>query len=139
MGLYLTVEEIMSAPIHHEVAFPAPPSRIFEVLMDSGEHAAFTANGAAEISREAGGAFSTHDGQIVGRNIEILPDKRIVQAWRVSNWPDGVYSLVRFELDAEGDGTKLVFDHWGFPEGSRDHLDSGWTARYWEPLGKYLE
>jgi activator of HSP90 ATPase len=107
--------------------------------MDSGEHAAFTANGAAEISREAGGAFSAHGGQIVGRNIEILRDKRIVQAWRVSNWPDGVYSLVRFELTGEGDDTLLVLDHWGFPDGTRDHLDSGWTARYWEPLKGYPE
>lgn len=129
----------MSTPIHHEVSFRASPARIFEILMDSGEHAAFTANGAAEISREAGGAFSAHGGQIVGRNIEVVPDRRIVQAWRVSNWPDGIYSLVRFELTAEGDGTRLVLDHWGFPDDTRDHLDSGWTARYWEPLRSYLE
>lgn len=129
----------MSAPIHHEVSFEASPARIYEALMNADEHAAFTANGGAEISREAGGAFSTHGGQIVGRNIEIVPDRRIVQAWRVSDWPDGVYSLICFELHPEGDGTKLVFDHWGFPEGTRDHLDAGWTTRYWEPLSKYLE
>lgn len=129
----------MSAPIHHEVTFTAGPERIFAVLMDSDEHAAFTANGAAEISREPGGAFSAHGGQIQGRNIEIIPDRRIVQAWRVSNWPEGIYSLVRFELTPDGKGTKLVLDHWGFPDGTRDHLDSGWEARYWEPLRKYLE
>jgi uncharacterized protein YndB with AHSA1/START domain len=128
----------MSAPIHHEISFKASPARVFEALMDSDQHAAFTANGTAEISREAGGAFCAHGGQILGRNIEILPERRIVQAWRVSAWPDGVYSLVRFELTEEGEGTKLVLDHWGFPEGTRDHLDSGWTARYWEPLRKYL-
>lgn len=129
----------MSTPIHHEVSFQASPARVYAALMNADEHAAFTANGAAEISREAGGAFSTHGGQIVGRNIEIVPEQRIVQAWRVNNWPDGVYSLICFELHSEGDGTKLVFDHWGFPEGTRDHLDAGWTTRYWEPLRKYLE
>ena len=129
----------MSAPIHHELSFKASPARIFQALMDSHEHAAFTANGVADISREAGGAFSTHGGQIVGRNIEIVPDRRIVQAWRVSNWPDGVYSLIRFELAGDGGGTKLIFDHWGFPAEARDHLDAGWTARYWEPLRRYLE
>jgi hypothetical protein len=67
-----------------------------------------------------------------------LPERRIIQAWPVSNWPDGVCSLVRFELTAEGDGTKLALDHWAFLDGTRDHLDSGWTARYWEPLKKYL-
>jgi len=129
----------MSAPIHHEIRFKASPARVFEALMNSDQHAAFTANGDAEISREAGGPFSAHGGQVLGRNIEILPERRIVQAWRVSDWPDGVYSLVRFELTGEGDETKLVFEHWGFPDGARDHLDSGWKARYWEPLRKYLE
>lgn len=57
----------------------------------------------------------------------------------MSAWPDSVCWLVRFELTAEDDGAKLVLDHWGLPEGTRDHLDSGWTARYWEPLRIYLE
>ena len=47
----------MSEPIHQEIGFAAAPARLYEALMDSGEHAAFTANGAAEISREAGGAL----------------------------------------------------------------------------------
>jgi len=129
----------MLTPIHHEISFKVDPHRVYEALMDPNRHADFTANGAVEMSRQAGGAFSTHGGQIVGRNIEVLPDSRIVQAWRVSDWPEGVYSLVKFDLEVEGSGTRLVFDHWGFPEGTRDHLDAGWTSRYWQPLGKYLE
>jgi uncharacterized protein YndB with AHSA1/START domain len=129
----------MSEPIHQEVVFNAAPARIYEVLMDSGEHAAFTANGAADISREAGGAFSTHGGHITGRNIELVPGRRIVQAWRVKGWPDGMYSVVRFELQGEGDRTRLVFDHWGAPDDQRAHLAEGWTARYWEPLRKYID
>jgi hypothetical protein len=46
--------------------------------------------------------------------------------------------LVHFELKASGDGTTLVLDHTGFPEGDFDHLDSGWYTRYWDPLKKYL-
>ena len=128
----------MSDSIHQEIVFAAAPARIYGALMDSGEHAAFTANGAAEISREVGGAFSTHGGHILGRNIELVPDQRIVQAWRVKDWPDGMYSVIRFELKEEGQTTRLVFDHWGAPEDQRDHLADGWTARYWEPLQKYL-
>jgi uncharacterized protein YndB with AHSA1/START domain len=106
--------------------------------MDSHQHGEFTANGAAEISREVGGAFSTHGGYIEGRNVELVPNRRIVQAWRVKDWPEGMYSVIRFELTGDGDATRMVFDHWGTPEDAREHLAHGWHTRYWEPLQKYL-
>jgi activator of HSP90 ATPase len=92
-----------------------------------------------EIDRDAGGAFSLFEGHIVGRNVELVPNKRIVQAWRVVTWPEGVYSIARFELEAKGDGTHLVFDHIGFPEGMKDHLAEGWQTNYWSLLQKYLK
>jgi activator of HSP90 ATPase len=70
----------------------------------------------------------------VGRNVEIVPTTRIVQAWRPSHWEPGVYSVVRFALKAHGTGTTVVLDHSGFPEGDYDHLLSGWQAHYWGPL-----
>ena len=67
-----------------------------------------------------------------------VPDQRIVQAWRVVDWNPGVYSIVKFELNQQGSGTKLVFDHTGFPVGLAKHLADGWKEHYWEPLQKYL-
>jgi hypothetical protein len=61
-----------------------------------------------------------------------------VQAWRVVDWNPGVYSIAKFELTEQGPGTRIVFDHTGFPEGLAQHLASGWTSNYWEPLAKYL-
>jgi hypothetical protein len=28
---------------------------------------------------------------VSGRNIELIPNRKIVQAWRVETWPSGVY------------------------------------------------
>jgi hypothetical protein len=36
-------------------------------------------------------------GDISGRNVELVPGRRAVQAWRSNAWPEGVYSIVRFE------------------------------------------
>jgi activator of HSP90 ATPase len=127
----------VSTPIHQEVVFKASPDRIYEALMDARQHGAFTGS-PAEISRDAGGPFSCHGGQIVGRNIELVRNQRIVQAWRVASWADGVYSIVKFELQRHGSETRLVLDHSSFPEDEKPHLESGWHARYWEPLRKYL-
>ena len=92
----------------------------------------------ADIDPSPGGAFSCFGGRITGRNIELVPNRRIVQAWRAGTWPEGVYSIVRFELETHGADTKLTFDQSGFPDGNREHLESGWPKMYWEPLRVYL-
>jgi activator of HSP90 ATPase len=130
-------ENARRTSLHQELAFDAPPRRIFRMLLDGKEFAAMTGMDAA-IDPAAGGAFMTFGGLIEGRNVEIISDQRLVQAWRPTHWDAGVYSIVRFELKAAGAGTALALDHTGFPEGEFDHLDTGWHLRYWEPLKKYL-
>jgi activator of HSP90 ATPase len=123
--------------LHQEVKFNALPARIYEIFLDSKQFGAMTKM-TADISPDAGGAISMFDGVILGRNIELVPAQRIVQAWRPKYWDPGVYSMVKFELVADGARTKIVLDHTGFPEGTYKGLNSGWPERYWNPLAKYL-
>lgn len=123
--------------LHQEVDFKASPHRIYEILLDSKQFTAFSGE-PAEISSEAGGAFSMFGGKIAGRNVELVPDQRIVQAWRPAYWEAGVYTLVKFELKPVGSQTRVVLDHTGFPEGNFAHLNSGWKEHYWDRLTKYL-
>jgi activator of HSP90 ATPase len=123
--------------LHQEVDFKASPQRIYESLLDSKQFAACTGM-AAEIDPKAGGAFSMFGGMIVGRTIELIPNQRIVQAWRPTHWDPGVYSLVKFELKPHASETKVILDHTGFPEGEYDSLSSGWESHYWTPLKKFL-
>jgi activator of HSP90 ATPase len=121
--------------IHQEVVLQAAPARVYRALVDSKEFAALTGAPASGESSE-GAAFSLFGGHITGRHVELVPDKRVVQAWRAKAWPEGLYSIVCFELQANGKGTKLVFDHSGFPEEMKDHLASGWQSNYWDKLAK---
>ena len=142
-ALSLTVLPLASAQpdksitIHQEADFNANPERVYEALLAAKQFSAFSGR-PAEINREVGGAFSLFGGHIIGRNLEIIPNQRIVQAWRVVTWPEGAYSIARFELKAQGSGTRLVFDHIGFPEGLHDHLAEGWDENYWSLLKKYF-
>ena len=123
--------------LHQEVDLKASPQKIYEILLDSKQFAAFTGL-PAEINRDPGGAMSMIGGMIVGRNVELVAEQRIVQAWRPASWNPGVYSIVRFELRGENAQTNVILDHTGFPEGDFAHLDPGWYARYWNPLKKFL-
>jgi uncharacterized protein YndB with AHSA1/START domain len=123
--------------IHQEVNLSALPARIYRALVDSKEFADVTGAPASGDSTE-GAAFSSFGGHITGRHVELVPGKRIVQAWRAKTWPEGVYSIVRFELVPDGKGTKLVFDHEGFPEDAKEHLSRGWHDMYWEKIAKHV-
>jgi activator of HSP90 ATPase len=136
--------------IHQEPVFKASRKRVYDALTDAKQFdkviqmSAAVKSGMAkapnppEISREAGGVFALFGGYISGRQIELVPNVRIVQAWRVGNWDPGAYSIARFELVEQGSGTKIVFDHTGFPKGDGEHLAEGWRINYWEPLAKTL-
>jgi activator of HSP90 ATPase len=129
--------EAVTKPIHQEISFKGSPQTVYEALVDAEKFSAFT-GAPAEIVREVGGAVSCFGGMISGRFVELVTNKRIVQAWRAGNWPEGVYSIIKLEFAPQGSGTKLTFDHAGFPEDNREHLDAGWHTMYWEPLKKYL-
>ena len=125
------------ANIRHEVDFKCTPKRLYAVLTDGKLFSEFT-GAPAEISAEPGGPFSCFGGMITGRNLELKPNRRIVQAWRAGNLDEGVYSIVRFDLSEHAGATRLVLEHSGFPESNNEHLDGGWHKMYWEPLRKYL-
>lgn len=137
--------------IHQTVVFKASRKRVYEVVTDEKEFDKVVKLSAAvaqagmslgskptQIAREAGGPFTLFGGHIIGRHVELVPGERIVQAWRVATWETGVYSIARFQLAEEGSGTKLIFDHAGFPQGLGQHLAEGWKGSYWEPMQKVL-
>jgi activator of HSP90 ATPase len=123
--------------IHQEIDFKVAPDRLYNALLDSKQFTVFSGL-PAEIDPKEGGAFSMFGGLIVGRNVELVPNQRVVQAWRPGHWDAGVYSIVKFELKPNGAATTIIFDHKGFPEGDYDSLLSGWNGHYWHPLEKYL-
>lgn len=140
MVYYLNNLEIPGKPmaIQQTITIKASPQEVYTALMSADEFSKVT-GAPAEISDKDGGAFSCFGGQINGRQIELTKDKQIVQAWRAGPWPDGAYSIVRFDLSPAGDATELSLHHTGFPEDAAEHLAGGWQKMYWEPLQAHFE
>jgi len=128
--------------IHQEAVIDADPGAVYDVLTDGEKFAAATGMPARLTARE-GETFSLFGGRIEGRQIELVPARRVVQAWRFgaahdSPWEEGVYSVVRFTLTAEDDGTRFVVDHDAVPEEWHDHVDGAYPTFYQGPLMRYL-
>ncbi len=124
----------MSHRILQQITVPASPSRVYDILMDSSQFSAMAGGAPADIDPANGGRFSLFGGMIVGRTVEGIAGVLLVQAWRAKTWEQGVYSIVRFELTQEGEGTQIALDHAGFPDSEREHLETGWHENYWQPM-----
>ena len=124
--------------IRQSVTFRTTPHVIFEMLMDSRKHARFTGE-RASISRKVGGKFTAYEPHISGINLELVPDKKIVQSWRDSDWPEGHFSKVTFSLEEVQGGTRLSFRQSGVPEEHYDDINQGWRDYYWKPMREMTE
>ena len=74
---------------------------------------------------------------------EVIPGKKLAYSWRYKDYPG--YSVVSFELFAEGDKTRLKLTHTGletFPQDktdfARESFAAGWTYIVGTGLDKYL-
>jgi activator of HSP90 ATPase len=128
----------MTRAIQQSIVLKAPPEELFETFLDSKKHSAATGM-PAKASRRAGGKFAAFGGQILGRNLLIVPQQMIVQAWRASHWkvedPDSILVL-RFSRAPAGGRIDLV--HVNVPGHDHKGVTEGWTKYYWKPWKAYL-
>jgi activator of HSP90 ATPase len=139
-----------SEAIHQELLFDAGPQRVYDALTSGKSFDAITrlsdgdarlkAAGAkpTAIDGEVGGTFTLFGGYVTGRNLEMLPAERLVQAWRAGSWKAGAFSIAAFSFVKAGTRTRLLFDHRGFPDGEGASLAQGWHLHYWGPLTTFL-
>ncbi len=124
--------------LRQTVTFKAAPEDVYELLMDSRKHAGFTGD-KARISREVGGRIMAYNGYIESTNLEIVPQAKIVQCWRGSDWPEGHYSKATFALAKVKGGTRLTFTQSNVPDDQYESIKEGWKEHYWEKMKTFLE
>ena len=88
---------------------------------------------------ENGNSFTAWDGYIWGKNIELKPNKEIVQSWRTSQFNENDEdSNLKIQLRELKNGTELTLVHSNIPEGET-HYKEGWIEHYFEPMKNYFE
>jgi activator of HSP90 ATPase len=123
--------------IHHELTINAPPHSIYE-LLTSGEKFGQVTGQPGKGGGGTGVAFTLFNGWLEGRQVELVPNEMISQAWRFQDWGPGVYSMVRFQLKPEGKGTKLILDQDGVPAEFHEHVKTNWEGFYFAPFKKHF-
>src|SRR5689334_10259301 len=127
----------MCKTIKQRVKFKADPATVYDLLADSRKHSAITGRRAV-ISRKIGGTFSI--GESTGINVDLVPGRRIVQAWRHRRFPEGIFSMAAVTLKPTADGgTELVLVHRGVPKELIPETEQAWRDQVWHRIKAYLD
>lgn len=82
--------------------------------------------------------FSMFDGDIVGKNLEFVKDKKIVQEWYFEN-PEGEESIVTIKVHADKQFTSLEVSQTNIPDEAYDNIFEGWQYGIIDSLKEILE
>ena len=82
----------------------------------------------AVMSTEPGTEFSLWEGDITGRNIEFVPDRRIVQEWYFGEQQEK--SVVTVTIRPERDYSLVTVEHTNIPDDDYENITEGWNEYY---------
>ncbi|MDE1860679.1 MAG: SRPBCC domain-containing protein [Candidatus Micrarchaeota archaeon] len=131
--------ENKTGTIKQKIMIDATTEEVYRAYMDSRIHSKFTGSKAKIVPRE-GGKMAAWDNYITGKNLELVKNKRIVQEWSTSEWPDGYPpSIVTITLRRVGRRTELTMVQSKVPKSQIKDYTEGWKDWYWKPLMEYFK
>lgn len=110
---------------------PASPEELYIALTNPATIQLWSEN-EAEMSTVPDSEFSLFDGNIVGKNLEFLENKKIVQEWYFGEQP--APSIVTIILHPHKSGTSVELRHTNIPESDLEEIKEGWNELYFGAL-----
>ena len=119
--------------------FPSQSAeKIYTAWLDSQAHTEMTGS-PAEIDPTVGGKFTAWDRYIQGETLAAEPYRRILQAWRTTEFPeDSPDSRLEILIEEPEGGAQVTLLHSEIPEGQAEDYRQGWKEYYFEPMGRYF-
>ena len=114
------------------------PGRLYDIYMSSKEHGKMI-GAKVSIKDEEGTKFKAHDGWIIGKNLQLIPGKLIIQSWRGKDWrKNEIDSTLILRFNKVRGGAEIHMVHANVSDRYAKDIDQGWDQYYWKNLRKYL-
>jgi activator of HSP90 ATPase len=120
------------------VTIHAKAEKIYKAYLSSEGHSAITGS-PAKVDGTVDGDFVAWDGYIQGMFLKLEENKRILQAWRTTEFPsEAEDSIVEILFEESRGKTKLTLTHSNIPEGQAESYKTGWEDFYFKPMKAYF-
>lgn len=124
---------VNTVTLNDTAEFRTAADQLYETFTDPGRISAFTrAPPKVFEGAKEGGNFELFDGNVSGQYLELSPPKKIVQSWRLKQWPEGHFSKLSIEFDQNDvDHVTLMRVSWtGVPVGQEEVTKRNWQEYY---------
>lgn len=82
----------------------------------------------AEMSAEPGSEFSLWEGDITGKNLEFVQDRKVVQEWYFGEQTEK--SVVTISIFPDKENSSVTVEHTNIPDDEYDNIAEGWREYY---------
>ncbi|HKH59901.1 MAG TPA: SRPBCC domain-containing protein [Flavitalea sp.] len=114
----------------------ASPEEVFMALTNPATLQLWTGE-KAQMSTVPGSEFSLWEGSIVGKNVEFVPGKQIVQQWYFGDQEKD--SIVTIILHPHKQGTSVELRQTNIPDEDYEEIIEGWDVNYFGSLAEFYE
>lgn len=114
---------------------PASPEEVYLALTNPVSIEIWTGE-AAEMSDQPDSEFSLWEGSIVGKNLEFIDGKKIVQQWYFGD--QEAASIVTIKLHPDKNGTSAELRHTNIPDEDFNDIVEGWNTSYFGSLEEFF-
>ncbi len=122
-----------------KITLPIAAKTLYTAWLNSEQHTAFS-GGEAIISNKLNETFTAWDGYITGKNLELVPHKKIVQSWRTAEFKaDAPDSILELTFEEKNEKITLHLYHYNLQKGDAKKYTDGWKASYFEPMREYYK
>jgi activator of HSP90 ATPase len=90
----------------------------------------------AQMSTEPGSEFSLWEGDITGKNIEFVQDKKVVQEWYFGDQSEK--SIVTITIFPDRDNSSVNVEHTNIPDDEFNDIAEGWREYYIAAINNFF-
>jgi activator of HSP90 ATPase len=116
----------------------AKPEEVWDALVNS-ETIEIWSKDEAKMTDDVGAAWMLWGGQMFGKNLEVVKNKKLVQTWCYEEWDKDKPSKVTLTLKPKGRKTIVELLHEDVPEKSLKSITEGWNTYYLGAIKEMFE
>ena len=90
----------------------------------------------AVMSTEPGSEFSLWEGDITGKNLEFIQDKKVKQEWYFGE--QTTESIVTISITPDRENSLVTVEHTNIPDDEFDNIAEGWREYYFDAISNFF-
>jgi activator of HSP90 ATPase len=90
----------------------------------------------AQMSTEPGSEFSLWEGDISGKNLEFIENRKVVQEWFFGNQSEK--SIVTITISPDRENSFVTVEHSNIPDEDFKDISEGWGEYYFDAISNFF-